>query len=76
MVEEVEEITAVSELGLEQRVTDTLAAAGVQEAEALMSMSEAELAGVPGLSPDDVAGIRQLLEENVVIIEERPEGDE
>ncbi len=76
VVEEVEEITAVSELGLEQRVTDTLAAAGVQEAEALMSMSEAELAGVPGLSPDDVAGIRQLLEENVVIIEERPEGDE
>ena len=75
-VEEVEEITAVSELGLEQRVTDALAAAGVQEAEALMSMSEAELAGVPGLGPDDVAGIRQLLEENVVIIEEPPEGDE
>ena len=76
VVEEVEEITAVSELGLEQRVTDALAASGVQEAEALMSMSEAELAGVPGLSPDDVAGIRQLLEENVVIIEEPPEGDE
>ena len=75
-VEEVEEITAVSELGLEQHVTDALAAAGVQEAEALMSMSEAELSGVPGLSPDDVAGIRQLLEENVVIIEEPPEGDE
>ena len=76
VVEEVEEITAVSELGLEQSVTDALAAAGVQEAEALMSMSEAELSGVPGLSPDDVAGIRQLLEENVVIIEEPPEGDE
>ncbi len=76
VVEEVEEITAVSELGLEQRVTDALAAAGVQEAEALMSMSETELSGVPGLSPDDVAGIRQLLEENVVIIEEPPEGDE
>ena len=76
VVDEVEEITAVSELGLEQRVTDALAASGVQEAEALMSMSEAELAGVPGLSPDDVAGIRQLLEENVVIIEEPPEGDE
>ncbi len=76
VVEEVEEITAVSELGLEQRVTDALAASGVQEAEALMSMSETELSGVPGLSPDDVAGIRQLLEENVVIIEEPPEGDE
>ena len=76
VVEEVEEITAVSELGLEQRVTDALAASGVQEAEALMSMSEAELAGVPGLNPADVAGIRQLLEENVVIIEEPPEGDE
>ena len=76
VAEEVEEITAVSELGLEQRVTDALAAAGVQEAEALMSMSEAELAGVPGLRPDDVAGIRKLLEESVVIIEEPPEGGE
>jgi N utilization substance protein A len=72
-VEDVEEITAVSELGLEQRVTDALAAAGVHQAEALMSMSEAELARVAGLSADDVASIRQLLEESVEIIEEPSE---
>ena len=76
VAEEVEEITAVSELGLKQHVTDALAAAGVHQAEALMSMSEAELAGVTGLSPDDVTGIRQLIDESVVIIEEPSEGDE
>ena len=76
VAEEVEEITAVSELGLKQHVTDALAAAGVHQAEALMSMSEAELAGVTGLSPDDVKGIRQLIDESVVIIEEPSEGDE
>ena len=66
----------MSELGLKQHVTDALAAAGVHQAEALMSMSEAELAGVTGLSPDDVTGIRQLIDESVVIIEEPSEGDE
>ncbi len=76
LAEEVEEITAVSELGLKQHVTDALAAAGVHQAEALMSMSDAELAGVTGLSPDDVTGIRQLIDESVVIIEEPSEGDE
>ncbi len=76
VAEEVEEITAVSELGLKQHVTDALAAAGVHQAEALMSMSEAELAGVTGLSPDDVKDIRQLIDESVVIIEEPSEGDE
>ena len=72
-IEEIEEITAVSELGLQQRVTDALATAGIHEAENLMSMSETELSNVPGLTAGDVAGIRQLLEESVEIIEEPSE---
>lgn len=71
--EQVEEITAVSELGLEQRVTDALAAAGIHEAEALMSMSEAEITGVAGITAGDAASIRKLIDESVEIIEESPE---
>ena len=63
----------MSELGLQQRVTDALATAGIHEAENLMSMSETELSNVPGLTAGDVAGIRQLLEESVEIIEEPSE---
>lgn len=72
-LEAVEEITAVAELGLEQRITDALAVAGISEAEKLMTLSEAELAGVAGLSAGDVASVRKLLNESVEVIEEPSE---
>ena len=70
LVGQVEEISDVSELGFDQRVTKALAFAGVHRAEDLMSMSEASLSAVAGLTADDVVGIRKLLEESVEIIEE------
>lgn len=72
-LETVEEITAVTELGLEQRITDALSAAGIYGAEHLMEMKEDQLSMVAGLSTDDVSSIRKLLDESVEVIEEPSE---
>jgi N utilization substance protein A len=70
LTDQLEEVSSVSELGFEQRVTDALATADVHAVEDLISKSDSELSAIAGLSEEDVKVIRQLLDESVEIIEE------
>jgi N utilization substance protein A len=70
-LEPTEEITRISELpGLNERLVDILKANGIEYIESLISMSEKEIAGLSGVSPDDALTIAKAIAENIEVVEE------
>lgn len=68
--EEEEEISDISELpGIPEHVVAALKGAGIVDIFDLLGKSVEELQGVEGLSEEDVALVRQILEESVEVIE-------
>jgi N utilization substance protein A len=71
VAEEPEEVVRASELpGMPEGIAAALAAAGLDDVVELVSMSEAELGAVEGLSDTDVTTLLQVIEENVEVVEE------
>jgi N utilization substance protein A len=79
-LEPTEEISRISELpGLNERLVDILKDNGIEYIESLISMSEKDIAGLTGVSPDDAQTISKAIAENVLVVEEEakpaePEG--
>jgi N utilization substance protein A len=70
-LEPAEEISRISELpGLTERLVDILKANGIEYIESLISMSEKEIAGLSGVSPDDAQTIAKAIAENIEVVEE------
>ncbi len=70
-LETTEEISRISELpGLNERLVDILKANGIEYIESLISMSEKEIAGLSGVSPDDAKTIAKAIAENIEVVEE------
>ncbi len=70
-LEPAEEISRISELpGLNERLVDILKANGIEYIESLISMSEKEIAGLSGVSPDDAQTIAKAIAENIEVVEE------
>jgi N utilization substance protein A len=68
---EEEEITRIDELpGLSESVLEALKSGGVELIEDFIARTSEELAGLEGLTADDVERIRAIIEENVEVIEE------
>ena len=75
--EEPEEVVLASELpGLPEGIAAALMAAGLDDVVELVSMSEAQLGAVEGLSGTDVVTLLRVIEENVEVVEEDEEEDE
>jgi N utilization substance protein A len=69
--EPAEEISRISELpGLTERLVEVLKANGIEYIESLISMSEKEIAGLSGVSPDDAVTIAKAIAENIEVVEE------
>jgi len=65
-----EEITRISELpGLTERLIELLKANGIEYIESLVAMSEKDIAGLTGISPDDVSTIAKAIAENIEVVE-------
>jgi N utilization substance protein A len=79
-LEPTEEISRISELpGLNERLVDILKANGIEYIESLISMSEKDIAGLSGVSPDDAQTIAKAIAENIEVVEEaetKPAGPE
>jgi N utilization substance protein A len=70
-LEPTEEISRISELpGLNERLVDILKANGIEYIESLISMSEKDIAGLSGVSPDDAQTITKAIAENIEVVEE------
>jgi N utilization substance protein A len=70
-LEPTEEISRISELpGLNERLVDILKANGIEYIESLISMSEKDIAGLSGVSPDDAQTIAKAIAENIEVVEE------
>ncbi len=70
-LEPAEEISRINELpGLNERLVDILKANGIEYIESLISMSEKEIAGLSGVSPDDAQTIAKAIAENIEVVEE------
>jgi N utilization substance protein A len=70
-LEPTEEISRISELpGLNERLVDILKANGIEYIESLISMSEKDIAGLSGVSPDDALTITKAIAENIEVVEE------
>ena len=75
--EEPEEVVLASELpGLPEGIAAALMAAGLDDVVELVSMSEAQLGAVEGLSGTDVVTLLRVIEENVEVVEEDEEEQE
>ncbi|KGE73976.1 transcription termination factor NusA [Spirochaeta lutea] len=70
-IEEDEEIERVGELpGIPDRIVATLAKDNIEYIEDLVSLSEEQLAELPGLDQDDIDLLRKTIEENLEIVED------
>ncbi len=66
-----EEIVRISELpGLLETLTKKLSLNNIEKIEDLVTLSESEIASLDGISADEAKTIKQLLDENVEIVEE------
>lgn len=75
-----EEILRVAELpGVDQNIADILAGVGIEMIEDFLARPEEELLAIEGLKAEDLETVRQIIEENVEVIEEEfdeePESD-
>ncbi len=69
-----EEISLISELpGIPGHIVETLKAKSIVEIVDLLNMEDDEFKGIPGLNPDDVQTIKDIIKETVEIIEEEEE---
>ncbi len=72
-----EEALGVRDLpGLPESIATVLTAAGLDDIVELVSMTEQQLLEVEGLSPDDVATLLRVVDENVEVLEEDEDGEE
>lgn len=72
-----EEIERFAELqGIEPRLVEILARTGIEYIEDFVSLSQEEVAGLEGLSPEDADAIRKIIDENLEIEEEVEETEE
>ncbi len=72
-----EEITQIAELpGISERLAEILRHNGIELIETLIGLNEEELQNLDGLTEKDVTTIREIIEENVEIIEEEEEAVE
>jgi N utilization substance protein A len=70
-LEPAEEISRISELpGLTERLVDILKANGIEYIESLISMTEKDIAGLSGVSPEDARTIAKAIAENIEVVEE------
>lgn len=75
--EEGDEITYVSELpSISDGLVEKLKANNIVEVLDLLELSEAQLTQLEGFSADDVAQVRQIISENVEVIEQDEEEEE
>jgi N utilization substance protein A len=75
--EEEEEITKISELpGIPERIIAVLSENGIELIEALVAMTDEDVAKIPGLTQDDIKTLQSIIEDNIDIIEEEGEGEE
>ncbi|MFP4612364.1 MAG: transcription termination factor NusA [Spirochaetaceae bacterium] len=75
--EEAAEITYVSELpSISQDLVSKLEANGIEEVLDLLELSEEQLTQLEGFTADDVAEVRQIIAENVEVIEQDEDSDE
>jgi N utilization substance protein A len=66
-----EEIQKISELpGIPPRLVEILERDHITDIESLVAMTTAELAGLEGISAEDVATLQKIIDENVEIVEE------
>lgn len=69
--EDVEEISSISELpGISERLAQVLMENGIELIERLVSLSDDDLSKLEGLTAQDVKTIKEIIAENVDIIEE------
>lgn len=74
--DDVEEITLVSELpGVTDDIVSALSGHGVEEIVDLLGLPNAELEQIPGLSAEGAGFLRQIISENVEIIEQEDEDE-
>ncbi|MFP4535755.1 MAG: DNA-directed RNA polymerase subunit alpha C-terminal domain-containing protein [Spirochaetaceae bacterium] len=72
--EEEEVITSITQLPtIPQNIVEALTAQGIEEIVDLLNMEEEDLRNVPGLSEEDVATIKMIIEESVEIVDEEEE---
>ncbi len=72
--EEDEVITSIAELpSIPEHIVTLLTEQGIEDIVELLNMEEEELRQVPGLSEEDVATIRTIIEETVEIVSEEDE---
>ncbi len=75
--EEGDEITLVSELpNISDELVEKLKANGIEEVLDLLDLSEQQLTELNGFSADDVAEVRQIISENVEVIEQDEEEED
>lgn len=66
-----EEILRLDELpGADPKVSEALAAAGIEMIEDFLARSDEELQTIEGIAPEDLAALRAVIEETVEVIEE------
>ncbi len=72
-----EEIQKISELpGISPRLVEILEKDNITDIESLVALSTAELAGLEGITPEDVATLQKIIDENVEIVEEEAQSEE
>jgi N utilization substance protein A len=75
--EEEAEITYVSELpNISDELVEKLKANNIEEVLDLLELSEEQLTGLEGFTAEDVAEVRQIISENVEVIEQDEEDEE
>jgi N utilization substance protein A len=68
-----EEIQKISELpGIPQRLVEILEKDKIADIESLVALSTEQLAGLAGITAEDIQTLHKIIEENVEIVEEEP----
>jgi N utilization substance protein A len=71
---EEEEITLISELpDIPERIVQILKDNEIEYIEDLVALGDKELAGLTGITPEDIDAVRSIIANNVEIIEEEPQ---
>ncbi|HUX11871.1 MAG TPA: transcription termination factor NusA [Spirochaetia bacterium] len=74
--EEEEEITLIAELpDIPEHIVTALTSHGIEDIVDLISLTDAELTRIPGVSKDDVEAIKNIIAETVEIIEQDDEDE-
>jgi N utilization substance protein A len=74
---EEEEVETIAELpGVDEAIVKILRANNLESIESVVSMSDSELLALPGITEEALKKLRQVIEENIEIVEGEEEGGE